>query len=180
MKVCAFKEKVIDYFEGCIPAEDKAIFESHLKDCSVCQNELSALKKLREIMDEDIVNMPGKEFFDRLREKIRQQELAVKRPRWGILGILIPVLSVLIIFVFLNLKKDRFVEITINTFNLSQDKYLNALLLDRVIDDEISIKLGALEEYFSGDIEQGLDELTTEEEQELLKTIKDRYGGEYL
>lgn len=180
MKNCKFKDRVIDYIEGLMDNQNIIVFENHLKECGVCREELSAMKKIYEIMNKDTISIPEKEFFEKLKNKIRQQEIIIKNPLWKILGILAPVLGVLIFVLLFNLRRERSVEIAVSISNLAQDEYLNTLLLERIVDNNTVNQFNVLEEYFTADIEQGLKELTADEKKEFIKIINEKYGEKYL
>lgn len=177
---CQFQERIIDYIEGLLDAQHKGIFEAHLKECDVCQKELSAIKKIYGMMDNDKVIIPAEEIFAKMKNRVRQQEIVLKRPLWKIWSILIPVLGVLIFVLLFNRQKEQFLEISVPISSLSQDKYFNTLLLERIVDNNIVNQFNILEEYFTEDIEQGLKDLTTDEQQKFIEAISEKYGKKYL
>ncbi len=182
MKTCHFREKIIDYLEGCLSEKDRVLFEEHIKTCSVCQRDLLELKNLYQVLNSaDAVVTPESVFFDSLRERIHKQEIALKRPKWKYLGILAPIFGMLILVLFLQFdKRNRSFEITISTLSIMQDRDFNALLLERLIDSELAGKFGVLEEYFYKDIGQGLEDLGINEIEDLLRIVNERYGEKYL
>ncbi|MEO0184221.1 MAG: zf-HC2 domain-containing protein [candidate division WOR-3 bacterium] len=180
MKDCRFKDKVIEYFEKLMDDKDKIVFENHLKDCSACQEQLSTMQKIYEIMDKDEISLPEKEFFERLKNDIRRKEVYVKKPFWKIFGILAPVLGILIFIVLVNFRKEQSVEIAIPTSYFTQDAYLNTLFFERIVDNGIVNQFNLLDEYFVVDIDEGLQELTTEQKEKLLELMSKKYGEEFL
>lgn len=177
---CQFQERIIDYIEGLLDAQHKSIFEVHLKECDVCQKELSAIKKIYGMMDNDKVIIPAEEIFAKMKNRVRQHEIVLKRPLWKIWSILIPVLGVLIFVLLFNRQKEQSLEISVPISSLSQDKYFNTLLLERIVDNNIVNQFNILEEYFTEDIEQGLKDLTTDEQQKFIEAISEKYGEKYL
>lgn len=177
---CQFQERVIDYIEGLLDVQNKNIFETHLKECDVCQKELSAIKKIYAMMDKDEVVIPAEEVFIKMKSRVRQQEIVLKRPLWKIWSILIPALGVLVFVLLFNRQKEQSLEISVPIFSLSQDKYFNVLLLERIVDNNIVSQFNALEEYFDEDIEQGLKDLTTDEQRKFIEIISEKYGKKYL
>lgn len=180
MKGCKFKERALDYIEGLLDEQHKTIFEAHLKECNVCQKEWSVIKKIYGVIDKDTVPIPEEEIFVKIKNKVCQQEIVLSKPLWKILGILAPVLGVLVFMLLFNQPKEQSLEISVPISNLAQDKYFNALLLERIIDNNIVSQFNALEEHFIVDIEQGLKELTTNEQQEFIKMMTEKYGEKYL
>uniref|UniRef100_A0A7V3VUU4 Zinc-finger domain-containing protein n=1 Tax=candidate division WOR-3 bacterium TaxID=2052148 RepID=A0A7V3VUU4_UNCW3 len=180
MNECKNKDKVIKYVEMLMDEQEKNIFERHLDECETCRQELIAIKKFYEVMGKDEVPLPESIFFEKLRDRIRDQNIEFKTPFWKITSILAPVLGIVILFILFNIRKEQFVEIPVSVSNLSTDNYLNDLLLDRIIDDELVNKLTKLDHYFEYDTEQSLTELTQLEKEDLIKTIFKKYKGKYL
>ncbi len=180
MNDCQFKDQIINYIEGLMDIESRAIFEKHLKECPACQKELLAVKKVYEIIDKDEVIVPPKEFFEQLKDNVRRKEIVIKRPFWKIIGVLAPVLGVLVFVLFFIQGKEQSVEMTISVSNISQDEYLNTLLLERIIDNDIADQFNQLEEYLELDVEQSVRNLTADEKEIFLKLISIKYSEEYL
>lgn len=160
--------------------EQKFLFERHLNECEECQQELSEYKKLYELIDRDEISLPEKEFFERIRENIRKEEISLKKSFWKVLGVLAPVFGLIVFLIILNFNKEQSIEIPISISNLLQDENLNTLLLERVINDELINQFNVIEEYFSEESAQMLKEMTQDEKLEFIKILSNKYGEQYL
>lgn len=179
MKRCKNSDRVLDYIEGLMDNQERVIFEDHFKGCALCRQELSAIKKIYEIMDKDPIVFPKNEFFEEIKNKVRQEEVPVRISIKRFWGILAPVVGVFIFLILFNLRKEQSAEISISVWNLLDDEDLNRLLLDRVVDNKIISEFESVEKDFIS-IEQSFFEMTSDEKQEFIKVICQRYGKEYL
>lgn len=180
MKVCEYRDKIIDYIEGLLDERQKTIFENHIKVCDVCKKELSEMKRLYEIMDKDIISIPEEANFANIKQRARQEEIVLRKPHWNIWNIFVPVLGALVFILLINKNKEQTLEISVPISNLSQDQYFNVLLLERIIDNSMVNQLNRLEEFFSADLEEGLKELTVDECEQFIEIMKEKYGEKYL
>lgn len=176
MKNCKYRDKVINYIDGQLNYQEAYDFESHLKTCGSCQKEIIEFKRVYEILDNDEVPVPEQGFFDKLRIRIRMKEIILKpSPVWQITRIAAPVLAVLVV-VFLIFNKPRgTIEITVPISSLLQNEDFNNLLLDRIIDDKVVTHFTTLEDYFTPNIEEYLNEFSEDEKVEFIKIITEKF-----
>ncbi len=180
MKNCKNKKRILDYIENLMPQDERVLFEKHLNECEECRQELSGYKKLYELIDKDEISLPEKEFFERMKENIRREEIPLKKQLWKFPGVLAPVFGVIIFLILFNFKKEQSIEIPVSVTNLIQDENLNSLLLEKVVDDELMRQFNIIEEYLGIESEQTLIEMTQDEKKEFIKILYNRYGEQYL
>ncbi|MGQ9664025.1 MAG: anti-sigma factor family protein [bacterium] len=180
MKVCKFRDKIIDYIEGLLDEPQKAIFENHIKRCDACQKELSEMERFYEIMDKDTIPILEEVVFAHIKQRARQEEIVLRKPRWKIWNIFVPVLGALVFILLLSIHKEQILEISVPISTLLQDQDFSALLLERIVDNNMVSQFNSLEEFFYADIEQGLRELTVDESKQFIEIMNEKYGEKYL
>jgi hypothetical protein len=74
------KEMFVAYVEGLLENEQRAALELHLKDCSVCRQEVSEIRRLHESLVANGNSYAGRDFEDAVMDRIlRQQALQLRR-----------------------------------------------------------------------------------------------------
>ncbi len=180
MKKCKNKTLILDYIENVISSDQKVLFEKHLNECTECREELFAYKKLYELIDKDSIVLPEKEFFEKIKDNIRKEEIPLKKPRLKFWGVLAPVLGFIVFLILFNFNKEKSIEIPIYVNNLIQDENLNSLLLERLVDEELINQFNIIEEYLELEFTQILMEMDQNEKQEVIKILFNKYGELYL
>ncbi|MCX7995858.1 MAG: zf-HC2 domain-containing protein [candidate division WOR-3 bacterium] len=180
MKNCKKQDWIIAYIEDLMPKEQRILFEQHLKECALCQRELFEYQKIYNVLKKDEIILPEPEFFEKLKEKIRKEEITIKRSSRKLLGVLAPVMGVLIFIVLLHLKKESYVEFSISVSPLVLDENLSSLLLDEIVDDKLLGQFKILDEYINDESTQAIMEMTSDEKAEFIKILYNKFGIEYL
>lgn len=177
MNICKrFQKKIVDFIEGHIPEPERTLFDEHLKQCSRCRQEYVAMKRLYEMLNTDEVVLPERQFFDDIRVTMRQREIV---PRWSLvrkfLRILVPVCVAAVLFVIFFPRPTETVEIAIPTSTLLEDKDIANISLEGVIDDDFINDMSVLEDYFMFEVDESIDELTTEEQTTFVRLVSTQY-----
>jgi predicted anti-sigma-YlaC factor YlaD len=180
MKECdEFKKKILDFKGNQLHHNEQKRFSEHLKHCKQCQAEYKRLEKLYDILDKDEVIYPNEEFFEALKTKIRQRRIEFKRANiWRIARVLVPTFAAAAIILFILNRPSETVEFTIPTSVLLEDREIARLSLGGVINDTLISELSAVEEGFSVELDESIDELTKEEQTEFIQNLYEKYGDE--
>ena len=81
-------ERLIDFLENELPAEDRVQVQEHLKTCDTCIEELTALEETFDTLHQNQrIELPSEEHFDLLLKKTKQNlgmcvNISRKQPSW--------------------------------------------------------------------------------------------------
>jgi hypothetical protein len=174
------RDAIIEYLEGCLTDEVKRReFEEHLKTCRFCQKEYQGLQGLYRLLDKDGVRLPDPEIFERMKTRVRQEELILGRqPVFKALKILIPVCAAAVIVFVLFRQPARTMDVSVPISSLLEDRDVAAYALNNVVNDDLKRQFLEIEDGLPLEINDAIDELTDEERDEFIKMLYDKYGSD--
>jgi anti-sigma factor RsiW len=80
---CSSISKLLEkYFDQEVTVEERSVVESHLQDCSSCQDSLKAMEGLRHLIKAPVDEAYRKEDFYWVWQKIEREIRQEKRPSW--------------------------------------------------------------------------------------------------
>lgn len=189
------QRKLLEYLKGELSGNLLESFESHLKNCPICQKELAELKKTLTLLDQlPIVELkPEQEakFLTEIHQKIQRQARLRPVPfqwRW-LLPRLIPALvaaSILIFFVLMKFKAsdEKYTELAANIFTVPSQSLSGEFVHDyfKINGNEIkelsqfdSNLIDKVESYLNDRLEMPdlVEGLTKDEKNEFVKKISE-------
>lgn len=93
-----------------------------------------------------------------------------------LLRIFVPIFAAAIILLILS-RPERTVEIAVPTSALIADRELASLSLSGVIDEELIEQMSIVDNYLPLQIDETIDDLTSEEQAVLVEQLYEKYGN---
>ncbi|OPX18266.1 hypothetical protein BXT86_02095 [candidate division WOR-3 bacterium 4484_100] len=177
MRQCRkYRDKLLDYIEQELSQKEQAELMEHLKHCPECKREYEALSNLYQMLENDEVELPAPQFFERLKERVRQQEFRPRsRPLWNYLKIFLPVAATAVLLFILLAPKPQSVEISVFVSDLLDDNEIACLAIDGVVDEDLIDELVSIEEHLTDNLDDMLNDLTLQQKTQLLKELYKKY-----
>jgi len=178
MNICEeFKNRLIDYVENHLSEQEYKRYYEHLRCCRQCQKEYGEVKKLYKILDTDEVVLPEEAFFDDLRSRVRREKMRFRSSfLQKLMRIFVPIFAAAIILLILS-RPETTVEIAVPTSALIADREIASLSLSGVIDEELIEQMSIVDNYLSFEMDETIDELTSEEQAVLVEQLYEKYGN---
>ena len=177
MRQCRkYRDKLLDYIEQELSQKELTELKEHLKQCPECKQEYEALSNLYLLLENDEVELPAPQFFDRLKKRVRQQEFKPRsRPFWNYLKIFLPVAATSVLLLILLVPKPQSVEISVSVSDLLEDNEIACLAINGVVDEDLIDELVSIEEHLTDNLDDMLNDLTLQQETRLLKELYKKY-----
>jgi anti-sigma factor RsiW len=177
MNICNDCQKMLaDLIEGELTPEQTKELVQHLNDCRICTREYEKLKKLYGLMDQDEIELPPREFFERMRSTVKEKAAHRRRfPLKDIARILVPAFAAAAILVLIFRPANNAVEWSIPVSSLIEDEDVAYLAIKGIVTEDVAEDLISLEDQLSFDTEEEIEGLTSEEKKELIDIINQKY-----
>ncbi|MGB3341984.1 MAG: zf-HC2 domain-containing protein [bacterium] len=172
MKLCKeFADRIIDLLENTMPGQEHQRLSEHLKDCPSCQKKYDKVKALYGILDGDIVPVPEQEFFDRIKNNIRQREIRLDRFKVPIfIKIIVPAFAFTLLLLFM-FRPEKTVDIFVPASVLLEDETIAKISLGGILNDQLIEDLIVIEEDLPIDIDENIAEFSDEERSDFIDIL---------
>jgi len=170
MKHDPFREKLLRLLDGDVSGTERAELEEHLETCAACRRELDALKSTLELVSADVPPP-----FERVVWQPRPTR-RVRLFRWALVPLAAAVALAFFVFGGDMLRRSSTQEsswVMVDGDSLSVDEGLELTALLIMEDEELRDELVSYAESKPVDIYTELEELGSDEEEELISVLEE-------
>ncbi len=179
MKGCGrTREQMVEFLEEKLGSREREELLDHLSRCVECAREYEKLGRLYGLMSSDNVTLPPAEIFEGVNKNLYHTVgMSGRRSRLSRLlpEILIPVLAAVALLLIVLWPRNGTVEFNIPVAELIEDEDVASLVVAGTVDRQIVEEFILLEDHLLPHYDEAIDELTPEEEEELIIALQRKY-----